>query len=92
VANWPAVDTLEESVQLCRSLLEGDPGNAAARRNLAVPLHALGLVHRDAGRSTPAAEALTESVRLLRAVLKGDPGNANYQRDFDVALKDLGGI
>lgn len=76
------VDLLKEHVELAQELIEGDPGSARARRNLARGADLLARTQRELGQLVDAIESHRISVEAWRLLREMEPGNVTWQREW----------
>ena len=76
----------QDSLDIARKLAAQDPGDAQARRDVAVSLDNLGDVKLLTGDRAGALAAYQESLDIARKLAAQDPGNAQAQIDLVVSL------
>ena len=86
----PALARAKEALDIARTLLEGDPRDAAGRGYVATQLEMLGRVEAEFGTEAAALGAITEALEVRRGLIFDFPGTNGHRRDLAGTLKTAG--
>jgi len=82
----------EKSLNLIEQLAQQDPGNAQARRDLAVSYNCLGNVSLQGGDLKVAQNYFEKSLNLTEQMARQDPENAQISLELGVSFCKLGQV